>query len=330
MLKQSDKFVNLLNYGAADLQSNFLPYKWKQATTADGKSLIGLGSDIGGLAMCYRTDLFAKAGLPTDRDAVSAMWKNSWDDYIATGLKFKAANPGASFMDSATNNFNAILMQTAGKSPGYTYFDTSGKLVVDSNPAVKTAWNETNKMITDGLSAGLQSFADAWTNGFKQSKFATVACPAWMTGVISGDAGDAFKGKWDIATVPGGGGNWGGSFLAVPKQSKHQAAAVDLVKFLTSKEGQIAAWNAKGNLPSNPQAEQDSSVLGKTDPYFNNAPTGKIFATGAASLTPVYLGPANQAVRDQVENSLRSVEQGQKTADQAWTEALANASKAAQ
>src|SRR5205085_8201528 len=68
--------------------------------------------------------------------------------------------------------------------------------------------------------------------------------------VIKGDAGDAFAGKWDVAKIPGGGGNWGGSFLAVPTQSKHQKAAVELVKFLTSKDGQIAAWKAKGNLRS--------------------------------------------------------------------------------
>ena len=48
-------------------------------------------------------------------------------------------------------------------------------------------------------------------SAFKQAKFATIACPAWMTGVIEGNAGPDAKGKWDIAQVPGSGGNWGGS-----------------------------------------------------------------------------------------------------------------------
>ncbi|NED53529.1 extracellular solute-binding protein, partial [Micromonospora aurantiaca] len=84
-----DKFVNLLDHGAGSLQGNFLDWKWKQALSPDGKYLVGLGTDIGGLAMCYRTDLFKKAGLPTDREKVGALWP-TWDDYIATGEKYSA------------------------------------------------------------------------------------------------------------------------------------------------------------------------------------------------------------------------------------------------
>ena len=130
-----------------------------------------------------------------------------------------------------------------------------------------------------------------------------------MTGVIEGNAGEAAKGKWDIATVPGDGGNWGGSFLAVPKQSKHQEEAVELAKFLTSPEAQIEAFKAVGNLPSSPQALDDPAVTGQKNEYFSNAPTGEIFGAGAKELKPIYLGPKNQAVRDAVENALRSVEQ---------------------
>ena len=65
--------------------------------------------------MCYRKDLFAKAGLPTERDAVSKLWP-TWQDYIATGEKFNAAKTGASFLDAATNTFNTILLQTAGNT----------------------------------------------------------------------------------------------------------------------------------------------------------------------------------------------------------------------
>ena len=49
-----------------------------------------------------------------------------------------------------------------------------------------------------------------------------------MTGYIQEQAGDGNAGKWDIATVPGGGGNWGGSFLAVPTASENQELAIEL------------------------------------------------------------------------------------------------------
>ena len=62
---QGDKFVDL---GKEVDKSQWLDWKNQQATTKDGK-LIGLGTDIGPMAICYRKDLFEKAGLETDRTA---------------------------------------------------------------------------------------------------------------------------------------------------------------------------------------------------------------------------------------------------------------------
>src|SRR5262245_49644216 len=324
---QASKFEDLKNYGASADEGNFLPWKWQQGLTPDGK-IMGLGTDVGGMAMCYRSDLFAQAGLPTKREDVSALWK-TWDDYIATGQTFKSKVPNVGFIDAGTNTFNLILMQMAGNGAGYTYYDKSNNLVIDSNPVVKQAWDQTMKVIGAGLSAKLQSWTDGWTAGFKNAQFATIACPAWMTGVIKGNAGDGAAGKWDIAAAPGGGGNWGGSFLAVPSQGKHKTEAAKLARFLTNPQGQIAAFKSKGNLPSSPQALADAAVKNAVNDYFSNAPTGQIYAAGATALRPVYLGPKNQDIRDQVENAIRSVEQGTSTADAAWAKAVADAKKVA-
>ena len=139
----------------------------------------------------------------------------------------------------------------------------------------------------------------------------------------------ANSGKWDITTIPGGGGNWGGSWLGVPTQSKHQKEAVDLAKFLTTGESQLAAFKAAGNLPSNPKLYTEAALKDAKNDYFNNAPVGELFVAGAANLKPVYLGAKNQPVRDAVENALRAVEGGQRTEAAGWTEAIASAKKAA-
>ncbi|GAB3806796.1 ABC transporter substrate-binding protein [Micromonospora zhanjiangensis] len=322
-------FVNLLDHGAGDLKANFMDWKWNQGLTPDGKRLIGLGTDVGGMAMCYRKDLFAKANLPTDRAAVSKLWP-TWDDYITTGRKFAAANTGASFLDAATNTFNTILLQNAGAGTGYSYYDTAGNLVVDANPAVRQAYDTTVKIIDNKLTGKFGSWSDEWVSAFKQAKFATIACPAWMTGVIEGNAGPEAKGKWDIATVPGNGGNWGGSFLAVPKQGKHQKEAIELAKFLTSPQGQIGAFKSKGALPSSPQALDDPAVKDAKNAYFSDAPVGEIFGSGARNLRPVYMGPKNQAVRTEVENAVRTVELGQRSPADGWTDAVTKAKSAAQ
>jgi cellobiose transport system substrate-binding protein len=282
------------------------------------------------MAMCYRSDLFKKAGLPTSRDEVSALWATGgWDDYIKVGKDFAAKNVGASFLDGAAQTFNVILLQEAGNTTGYTYYDNSNNLVVDTNPAVKAAFDKSVEIVDAKLSGKFPQWDAAWNTAFKQAKFATMACPAWMTGVIEGNAGAGAKGKWDIAKIPGNGGNWGGSHLAVPAQSKNPKEAADLAKFLTSKEGQIAAFKAKGPLPSNISALDDTAVKDSKNAYFSNAPIGTIFGEGAKTLKPVYMGPKNQAVRTEVEASVRNVELGKKNAADGWNDALANAKKAA-
>jgi cellobiose transport system substrate-binding protein len=310
-LQAKDRFVNMQDHGSNDLKGNWLDWKYQQATTADGSYTIGLGTDVGGLAMCYRKDLFGAAGLPTDRAQVAQLWP-TWDQFIEAGKKFQAQSPDKKvrFIDSATNTYNSILMQTAGAGVGYTYFNQEGDYVAGDNAAVRGAWDQTTKLLTAGLSANLKSFTNEWNAGFKNGAFATIPCPAWMTGYIEGQAGEAGNAKWDIADIPGGGGNWGGSWLAVPKQSKHQKEAVELAKFLTSPAGQLTAFKTAGNLPSSPQDHADPALLSATNPYFSGAPVGELFVKGASSLKPVYLGTKNQAVRDAFENNLRAVEQG--------------------
>lgn len=320
-------FVDLNQFGAGSLKGNFLDWKWQEGTTSDGK-LLGLGTDVGSMAICYRTDMFAQAGLPTDRTAVGNLWP-TWDAYMDAGKTFQGKVSTAKWVDSSTNTYNNILMQIAGANSGHTYFDKSNAYVLDKNPDVKAAWDETNKMTQAGLSAGLTSFSDDWTAGFKNSKFATIACPAWMLGVIKGDAGDALSGKWDVAKAPGDGGNWGGSFLAVPAQSKHRAEAADLAKFLTNPDSQLAVFKQVNNLPSSPTVYGNTDFQAFKNPYFNNAPVGQIFGAGAQALKPVYLGAKNAPVRAAVENALRSVEQGKRTPDQAWQDAVAAGATAA-
>jgi cellobiose transport system substrate-binding protein len=322
---QTDRFVNLADHGAGDLEGNFLPWKWAQG--APGGFVLGLGTDVGSLAVCYRADLYEAAGLPGDRAEVGQLW-GSWEEFISAGEEFAAADTGVAFLDAATNFYNSVLMSVAGDSSGYTYFTPDGQLDLD-NADIRTAWDLTIQMIDAGLSASLNTFSDEWNAGIQNSAFATNACPAWMTGVIQGGAGDAVEaGLWDIAEPPAG-GNWGGSFLAVPAETEHPEEAAKLAMFLTSPDAHIAAFQAVGNLPSSPQALASDAVTQASNEYFSGAPTGQLFGAGAEALRPVYLGPLNQAVRAAYEGALQSVEQGEATPAEAWEAARSDAELAA-
>ena len=97
---QGDKWVNFNDYGGDQLKASFFPWKWQQATTSGGQT-IGLGTDIGPMAMAYRVDLFKKAGLPTGRDEVAKLWPD-WQSYVSTGKTYMAKTPArTAFMDTA-------------------------------------------------------------------------------------------------------------------------------------------------------------------------------------------------------------------------------------
>jgi cellobiose transport system substrate-binding protein len=316
---QADKFVNLLDKGATSYQSKYLPWKWKQSLSADGKTQIGLGTDVGGQAMCYRTDLFKAANLPVDRDAVSALWP-SWDAFVETGKKYTAAS-GKKFVDNATNVFNPVLgQQKVG------FYDESEALKLDGGP--KVAFDTSIKVISAGLSANLASFSAGWDQGFVKGDFAVLACPAWMLGHIKDVAKDT-SGKWDIAAIPGGGGNWGGSFLTIPKQGKHVDAAYKFLTWLVAPEQQISVFKKVGNLPSQPDLYKDPAIADFKDSFMSNAPTGQIFSGTAEKLTPQYLGKRNGETRVAVENVLNEVQAGNIKPDAAWAEAVKKATEAA-
>jgi cellobiose transport system substrate-binding protein len=314
---QPNLFVNLNKLGAKNMQKQhqWLDWKWRQSVAPNGAQ-IGLGTDVGSLAICYRRDLFKKAGLPTSRAAVSKLWP-TWQQYVATGKRFqKHAPKGVSFFDSGSNVYNAMIGQV---NPAY--YNAKGKVIVGSNPKVKAAWKLTMQAVQAHESAGLPAFSNEWNTGYKKARFATVTCPAWMMGYIQGQAPKS-KGKWDIAAVPGGGGNWGGSFLTVPKQGSHTKEAYDLAKFLTSPASEAYVFKQTGNLPSQPKLLKSKAVLGFKNPFFSNAPVGKIFGTSALKLKPQVLGPHQGDIQTAATNAIQRVEQRKQSPTKSWSQFL--------
>ncbi|MBX6381878.1 MAG: extracellular solute-binding protein [Microbispora sp.] len=322
-------WADLGEYGLQNRKNDFAPWKWENGVTADGK-LFALGTDIGGMSLCYRRDLFEKAGLPSDRDEVSKLWP-TWDDFIKVGHKFQDKIKNTKFVDGTNTLYNVVLVQEAAKNGNVSYFDKDNNLIVDKNPAVKTAYEFAQRISQEGLTAKLRNFTPEWNTGMKKSAFATLGCPSWMLGVVSGDggAGPEFKGKWDVAAVPGGGGNWGGSWLAVPKQSKHPKEAAMVLDYLTGKDAQVSVFNYAGNMPSNLQAQQDPAVQGATNEYFNNAPVGEIFAKSASALQPVFLGVKHAQVKNAIESVVSAIDDGSVPYSQGWQKLVDDAVKAA-
>lgn len=312
-----DKFVNLAEFGAKDLQSQWVPWKWSQGVTDNGDFVLGLGTDMGSLGLCYRKDLFAAAGLPTERTEVAKLWP-TWADYARTADRFKQANPNVKFAGSAENIYTAMLYQT---EEGY-FAKADDSFIADKNPKVKEAFLLAGEMGAKGHTAGTKPFTPEWTISLKQGAFATETCAAWALAQIREGAGEGATDKWDVTSVPGGSGNWGGSFLTVPKQGKNTKEAYEVAKFLTAPEQQKKIFAKTGNLPSEPVAYKDPEVLNKVDPYFNDAPVGQLFAAAADSLKPNYRGTRDSKVRPRFNEALSRIEQGKASPQAALDEAI--------
>ncbi|UYQ65057.1 ABC transporter substrate-binding protein [Streptomyces peucetius] len=309
------KFVDLGKTEGVDT-SKFLDWKVKQATAKNG-STIALGTDIGPMAICYRKDLFQKAGLPTDREEVGKLWAGDWDKFLAQGEKYKAKAPaGTAFHDSASGLFNAVVSSQPDQ-----YSGEDGELRWESSLGVMKAWDTAVKAAQNGLTAKLRQFDEkgSWNAAFKNSKFATVACPSWMTGIIKDQAGPANKGKWDIAQAPVP-ANWGGSFLAVPKAGKHTAEAAKLAAWLTAPEQQAKVFAVNGNIPSTTEGLKSETVQNARPDYFPGVPVGKIYSEAAQKIEPAPIGRWDGQVKTFLtDNGILDIETRGTSPEKAWS-----------
>ncbi len=298
------------------LDGRWLDFVTERATNADGQ-MIGYGTDVGPEAICYRADLFKKAGLPTDREEVAGLM-GTWDDYFATGETFVKKVPDTAWYDSSTALAQAMLNQVANP------FETDDNTVAVDNPELKEVWGAVTGNIGKGLSTRLAQWGDDWVASFQKNGFATMACPGWMLGVIEGNA-EGVKG-WDIANVfPGGGGNWGGSFLTVPSQGDNLEEAKEVAAWLTAPEQQVKAFAAKGTFPSQVEALASEEVTSATNDFFNNAPTGEILVDRAKAVTvQPHKGPKYSDILQAFQAAITRVDDGSQDADKSWDQFLSD------
>ena len=305
------KYSDLLAEVPSGTADRWLDWKVDAATDADGR-LIGYGTDIGPEGVCYRSDLFAAAGLPTDRDEVATLLEGDWDKYFEVGAQYTAAT-GKAWFDSAGSTYQGMINQVEA-----AYEDPdSGDITATENADVEDVYNA----VLDASatqSAHLGQWSDDWFAGVANGAYATMLCPGWMLGVISGNA-EGVTG-WDVANVfPNGGGNWGGSYLTVPANGKHVEEAQKLADWLTAPEQQIKAFVNAGTFPSQNDAYTDEALTGFVNEYFNNAPVGQIFTDRAKAVTVApFKGEYYFQINDAMQKALTRVEDGTQDKQASW------------
>lgn len=295
-------FRNLYEFG--DERVHYLDWKWRHGESRDGGMLFAMPTDIGPVALAYRRDLFAAAGLPVEREELAERLA-SWESLEQAGLQLKERT-GAALFDNLTNVYTTYLNQydensvsggsigteagSSGGSPGWSGLPVteggaalevgSSRLDEDQTDRIQEAWNIAVRFHRLGLNAGLPSQSPAWAEGAVNKRFAAVLAPSWLHGLMKKNA-PATAGQWDLTRAPGQPSSWMGSFLAVPAASRYPQEAYALVRWLTAPAQQLEGFKSGGNFPSTPESYASTAFLDVRDGFFNNAPVGQIYSHAA-------------------------------------------------
>src|SRR5699024_7889861 len=144
--------------------------------------------------------------------------------------------------------------------------------------------------------------------------------PAWSNGPRTGTRHSRTTGSPPCCARR----NWSRSFVAVPASGAETEEAKELAAWLTAPEQQTEAFENAGTFPSQLEAQASDEVQSATNPFFNDAPVGKIFSDRAKAIDGVPFKGANyfaihQAVADAI---LRVDVSGEQDPDASWQGAV--------
>jgi cellobiose transport system substrate-binding protein len=306
------------------IEDRWVDWKVTQATV-DG-ALRGYGTDIGPLGIAFNQQMLADAGLASDLDQFSSFIGGdaaTWETFLDAGRAYVAASDNY-FIDSLSSAFQAAinLMPDAFEDP------ESGKPYnMADNTAVKELFMTFADAADDGISAGIPIGHADWGAGFQNKQWATVVTPAWMAGIIAENA-DGVDGWRVSSTFPDGGGNWGGSFFAVPSTGANTEWAVKLADYLTSPDAAVQWFHETGQFPSQTEAIENPDIADTENPFFGGQRLGQVYGDLAAAAGDAaaggYRGENFAGIQTLVTDGVRLVEAGSATPEQAWASVVSD------
>ncbi|ASN04314.1 ABC transporter substrate-binding protein [Virgibacillus necropolis] len=313
-LPYADKFVNFLDYDVESLAENYVEWKWESAKTADKSSMIAMLIDIGPTALFYRIDLFEKAGLPTDPQEVSNTIVTS-EDYM------EAAKTLSEEIDKPMFLSAVALLGEEYRKLNSSMYNKEGELTL-ADGKLKEIWDYTVKAVNEGYTLGTR--ANTIDNVVAQNKGLYGAYIGASWGVLDVKDAKETKGKWRIAKAPGGYSNQGGSYLAVLGNSDHPEEAVEVVKYLTNFDSQLANLTENSLFPSH-QEVYDTEAMVNKDEWFGGQNINEYFIEAAENIEYVYRDPRDSAAFTIFTDEIHLVESQNKDPEEAWNDAVKKA-----
>lgn len=276
--------------------------------TVDGKTY-GVPFYNYGLALVYRKDLYARAGLEPPRTL--AALKSAADKLNAGGRSGIAMQPqkGYKVFEEWANYLFAA---------GGSIQDSSGKIALDSPEARKALQTYIDVYKSDAPKNSLNWGFDEAIRSASSDRSAQLLTYNWTLPTLNKSG--KLKGKFDIARVPGGKAVLGAWYWGVPNNSATPDAAWSFVNWITSKQNERQRV-IKGGAPVRNSALDDPTVWkrGFGKGYYQ---TVKGILGNSA---PLGNGPNVEEMINVVGEQLNAAVAGQKSVDSAISTAAQRA-----
>jgi multiple sugar transport system substrate-binding protein len=281
-------FVDLLQqpYDAGRYKEDIVPYKWDQAMTPDGH-LIAFPWDIGPASMFYRRDIFEKAGLPSDPEAVAELL-STWEKYIQVGQQVNDPANNVFWMDNASQ---IPYIYFAHKN----FFDENYDVAIN-NPKTLQLLQYAQQARNLGLDARVANWVEEWYSMLANGQIATQIAGCWFGGFLKSFIDPQGAGNWGVIPIPEDPlQNWGGSFLAIPEQSQNKEAAWAFVEYaLASADAQNRMFVSVDYFPAYMPA-WDNPLYQEADFYFGGQKTRALWTEIATSPGKIFTTPLDAA-----------------------------------
>ena len=293
--------------GVTAAKADFSAGLWNQVTFGESNAVYAIPQDSGPMALYYRKDLFAKAGLSVP---------TTWDEYAADAVKIKALGGDiTNFPKGDVNWFAGLVSQAGGQ-----WFTTSGgtwKVNLSDAASTKVA-NYWQDLITKGLVSTIPSWTDQWNNAYNTGQEWTWVSAVWGANTISSGA-PTTTGDWAVAPMPqwtagaNVSGAWGGSSSVVFKGSKHPAEASKFILWLNTSTEALTALNKEANLyPASIQGDKLPALSEGVDFYGGQA-IYKQFSAAGKVISPFTWGPTMTQTYSDVSDGFGSALSGSGT-----------------
>ena len=257
--------------------------------------------------MCYRTRP-VRQGRPADRprrgrQALAELGRLRRPSASSS----RPRTPARSAFDAASNTYNTILVQSAGKDPGYTYFDKSNALVIDSNPAIKQAYDRIAGDDRRRAVGRLQVVLRPVERRLQEGHVRDDRLPGLDDSATSrARPVTATRASGTSPRCPAAAATGAAPASRCRRRASTPRRRPSWSEFLTSPQGQIAAFKAVGNLPSIAGGPGGPGAAGvRPTRTSTTRRSARSSAPAPSSCSRSTSARRTRPVRDAVENALR-------------------------